>query len=780
MSTNLVIVESPAKAKTIQKFLGKDFIVKSCNGHIRDLASNKLSINIEKNFEPEYTILDDKEKLVKELKDTVKKTEIVWLATDEDREGEAISWHLATVLGLDVKTTNRIVFHEITNKAIQEAIKTPRHIIESLVDAQQARRVLDRLVGFKLSPILWKKVKPQLSAGRVQSVAVRLIVDKEREIINFSTKSYYKVTAEFISTHEAKADQPVFAELSRRFDDYESTKLFLTDCIESTFAVDSLESKSVKKSPPPPFTTSTLQQEAYRQLGFSVSQTMKLAQTLYEAGHITYMRTDSVKLSAYAIEGAKREITKSFGAEYSKSRNFDTKSKSAQEAHEAIRPTSFELHKVTEGPQENRLYDLIWKRTIASQMSDALIERNTIKISISKNVNYFTVTGEVIKFDGYLKIYSESKEDDEATENAISVIPPLYKGEKLNLVKSQALEKYTRPQPRYNEATLVKKMEELGIGRPSTYAPIISTIQKRGYVEKDTKAGKERPVRYMLLEKGKITDQTKKDNYGAEKNKFFPTDIGMITNDFLVSNFENIIDFNFTARVEDEFDEIAEGNMAWKEMIGNFYAKFTITLDETLKSTQRTTNERYIGIDPLSKEKVYVKFGKFGPYIQLGEKEGETPPKFANLKKGQLLETISLAEALELLKLPKELGLYEGLPVNVNIGKWGPYVVHNKVFYSLAKTDDPYTIELDRAIEVMIAKREQKAKASIKSFEHNGHPMEIIDGRYGPYISYMKKSYRIPKGLVPSTLSIEKCLEIIDQAPEKKERRVFRKASKSN
>jgi DNA topoisomerase-1 len=779
MSTNLVIVESPAKAKTIQKFLGKDFIVKSCNGHIRDLAPNKLSINIEKNFEPEYSVLEDKEKLVKELKDTVKKTEVVWLATDEDREGEAISWHLASVLGLNIKTTNRIVFHEITNKAIQEAIKSPRHIIESLVDAQQARRVLDRLVGFKLSPILWKKVKPQLSAGRVQSVAVRLIVEREREIINFSSKSYFKVTADFISTHEAKSDQPVVAELSRRFDDYESTRLFLADCIGSTFAVDSLETKSLKKSPPAPFTTSTLQQEAYRQLGFSVSQTMKLAQTLYEAGHITYMRTDSVKLSAFAIEGAKREIIKLHGSDYSKPRNFDTKSKSAQEAHEAIRPTAFDLHKVPEGPQENRLYELIWKRTIASQMADAQIERNTIKISISKNVNFFTVTGEVIKFDGYLKTYTESS-DEEKDENAISYIPPLFKGEKLNLLKCHALEKYTRPLPRYNEATLVKKMEELGIGRPSTYAPIISTIQKRGYVEKDTKPGKERPARYMLLEKGKITDQTRKDNYGIEKNKFFPTDIGMITNDFLVSNFENIIDFNFTARVEDEFDEIAEGNIAWKEMIGNFYTKFNITIDETLKTTQRTTNERYIGIDPESKEKVYVKFGKFGPYIQLGEKEEGKTPRFANLKKGQLLETISLAEALELLKLPKELGQYEGLPVMVNIGKWGPYVVHNKVFYSLAKTDDPYTIELDRAIEVMKAKKEQKAKSNIKDFVHEGKKMEVIDGKYGPYISYEKKSYRIPKGMVPSTLSLEKCLEIIAQSPDKKERRVFRKSSKSS
>lgn len=779
MSTNLVIVESPAKAKTIQKFLGKDFIVKSCNGHIRDLASNKLSIDIEKNYEPEYFILDEKEKLVKDLKDSVKKTNVVWLATDEDREGEAISWHLAKVLGLDVKTTNRIVFHEITNKAIQEAIKTPRHIIESLVDAQQARRVLDRLVGFKLSPILWKKVKPQLSAGRVQSVAVRLIVDKEREIINFSSKSYFKVTAELLSTHETKADQPVLAELSRRFDDYESTRLFLSDCIGSTFVVDSLETKSVKKSAPAPFTTSTLQQEAYRHLGFSVSQTMKLAQTLYEAGHITYMRTDSVKLSAYAIEGAKREITKLYGADYSKPRNFETKSKSAQEAHEAIRPTGFDLHKVSEGPQENRLYELIWKRTLASQMAEALIERNTIKISISKNVNFFTVTGEVIKFDGYLKLYTEST-DDENTESGTSIIPPLYKGEKLNLVKCQALEKYTRPQPRYNEASLVKKMEELGIGRPSTYAPTISTIQKRGYVEKDTKAGKERPVRYMLLEKGKISDQTKKDNYGAEKNKFFPTDIGMITNDFLVSNFENIIDFNFTARVEDEFDEIAEGNLQWKEMIDTFYTKFNIILDETLKTAKKTSNERYLGVDPISNLKVYVKFGKFGPYIQLGEKEGEVAPKFANLKKGQLLETITIAEAIELLKLPKDLGQFEDLPILVNIGKWGPYVVHNKLFYSLAKTDDPYTIELERAIEVVITKREQKAKANIKQFEHNGKTLEIIDGRYGPYISYLKNSYRIPKGMVPSTLSLEKCLEIIDQAPEKKERRVFKKATKTN
>lgn len=764
MIKNLVIVESPAKAKTIEKYLGKEFTVKSCNGHVRDLAPNKMSIKIEKGFFPEYEILKEKVKLIKEIKDAVKETEIIWLATDEDREGEAISWHLSELLGLKKENTRRIVFHEITKNAILKAIESPREIDLNLVDAQQARRVLDRLVGFKISPILWQKVKPALSAGRVQSVAVRLIVEREREILKFNSKSYFKVTAEFIQKDQDKKNAPLIrAELSDRFDEKELALSFLNDCIKASFSIANIETRSAKRSPAPPFTTSTLQQEASRKIGLSVMQTMRIAQSLYESGYITYMRTDSVKLSDFALQSARDVINEIFGKEYSQTRNFETKSKSAQEAHEAIRPTDMSMQSLKAGSQESKLYELIWKRTIASQMADARLEKTNITINISNNPNKFIASGEVIKFDGFLKLYIESTDDDTG-EDGNDILPPVTIGQILDLLKSTATERFTRPPARFSEAALVKKMEELGIGRPSTYAPIISTIQKREYVTKENKPGKDRPYMVLTLSNNVITEDPKSENYGAEKGKLFPSSIGMIVNDFLMDYFQVILDYNFTAKVEDEFDEIAVGKEKWQKMISGFYKEFEPMINKTTQDAEKQTGERIIGNDPATGRVIYAKLGKYGPFVQLGDKTDQDKPRYARLKKGQLIETITLEEALELFELPKNLGDFEGTEVIVNVGKFGPYVLHNKKFYAIPKTDDPYSVDVDRAIEIIENKREADKNKNINSFMHGKEEVKVLNGRFGPYISYKKNSYKIPKGTDPKTVTLESALEIINEA----------------
>jgi DNA topoisomerase-1 len=761
MSKNLVIVESPAKAKTIEKFLGADFKVKSCNGHVRDLASNKLSINLESNYNPEYIVLKEKQKIIKELKDDAKVAEYVWLATDEDREGEAISWHLSEVLKLKEDKTKRIVFHEITKDAILDAVSKPRKIDQALVNAQQARRVLDRLVGFKVSPVLWKKVKPALSAGRVQSVAVRLIVEREREIINFKTSNFYRVVAEFLVTDDEGKQAKLKAELSDRLSSYEEAKEFLMECAASSFSVSSVEKKSAKKNPSPPFTTSTLQQEASRKLGFSVSQTMQVAQKLYEAGHITYMRTDSVRLSDLAIGVAKQEISSIFGVEYSHPRNFQTKNKGAQEAHEAIRPTYIQNREVNAGVQETKLYDLIWKRTVASQMKEASIEKTLVKIEISQSKRHFSASGEVITFDGFLKLYIESTDDENANGHD-TIIPPIKQGDELKLQSLQATERFTRPPYRYTEASLVKKMEELGIGRPSTYAPTISTIQKRDYVNKDGREGKERSYKVLSLENTDIKEETRTETIGADRNKLSPSSIGMIVNDFLVDNFEGIVNYNFTADIENEFDRIAIGKMDWQKMIDLFYKDFEPVLDKAEKTLFNSSGERKLGIDPVSGLEVSAKLGRFGPFIQLGSsKEEGIKPKYARLKKGQLLESISLEEALDLLKLPRELGLFEDENVIANIGRFGPYVGHKKAFYAIPKDIDPYEIKLDQAIEIIKTKREADKNKIIHEFDHENEIIKVLNGRWGPYISYKKQSFKIPKDVNPKELDLESSLEII-------------------
>lgn len=766
MSKNLVIVESPAKAKTIEKFLGADFTVKSCNGHVRDLDPKNLSIDIENNFEPEYQVLKEKQSLIKELTLLSKKAETVWLATDEDREGEAISWHLAQLLKLNIEKTKRIVFHEITKNAILNAIAQPRVLDQNLVNAQQARRVLDRLVGFKLSPILWKKVKPALSAGRVQSVAVRLIVEREREIMNFEPQSFYRVIGEFSSEKDKKII--IKAELNKKFSSFDESNDFLKDCSISSFNVESIEQKSTKRTPAPPFTTSTLQQEASRKLGYSVSQTMRYAQVLYEAGHITYMRTDSVKLSDFALQAAKEQVVNNFGKNYAQTRNFATKTKSAQEAHEAIRPTEFSVSELDGNSQESRLYELIWKRAVASQMADAQIEKTNVKINISKNPNKFIASGEIIKFDGFLKLYIESS-DDENTENGKSILPPISDQEKLNLEVINATERFTRPSARYTEAALVKKLEELGIGRPSTYAPTISTIQKREYVVKDNKEGTSRAYKVLTLNNGKITDQVQNEVFGAEKSKLFPCSIGMIVNDFLVEHFDQVINYNFTATVEDKFDDIAIGKEEWRKMISTFYHKeFEPILSKTLETAQRATGERVVGVDPSTGFKVLAKIGRYGPFVQLGDKEETEKPKFAKLKQGQLLETISMEEALNLFQMPRNLGEFEGHDVKVNIGRFGPYIDLNRTFVSIPKAEDPYDIELDRAIELIKEKREKDLKKTINIFDHKGNEIKVLIGRWGPYISYAKKSFKIPKGTDANSITLENALEIIENSKTEK------------
>jgi len=754
MSKNLVIVESPAKAKTIEGFLGEGYTVKSSFGHVRDLAKKGLGVDIANKFSPTYEISPDKTKVVNELKSLAKKADMIWLATDEDREGEAISWHLYESLGLTEKNTKRIVFHEITKPAIKNAIANPRTIDKHLVDAQQARRILDRLVGFELSPILWKKVRPSLSAGRVQSVAVRLIVEREREVMNFKSVSNYRVVANFVS-----GNSTVKAELNKKFASHEEAKAFLKKCETSDFVIDSVETKPTKKSPSAPFTTSTLQQEAARKLGFSVAQTMVVAQRLYESGKITYMRTDSVNLSDTAINQAKEAITGNYGEKYLNIRQYKTKSKGAQEAHEAIRPTYIQNQTVDGDAGEKRLYDLIWKRTISSQMSDAELEKTTAVISVSNATEKFVAQGEVLKFDGFLKVYLEGT-DDEDEENQEGMLPPIKMGEKLGMNEITATQRFTHHPARYTEASLVKKLEELGIGRPSTYAPTISTVQKRGYVVKEDREGVQRNFNVITLKSGKVVEEVKTEGTGAEKNKMFPTDIGMVVNDFLLKEFPKILDFNFTAKVEEEFDEIAEGKINWTKMLADFYTPFHKSVENTSENSERASGERLLGIDPTTGKNVYVRIGRFGPMAQLGEGDDENnKPKFASLRKDQRLETIAFEEALDLFKLPRVAGEFEGKEMTVAIGRFGPYVRHNSIFVSLKKEDDPMTVTADRCIELILAKRQAEIDKYIKTFPENPE-VQLLNGRWGPYLVIGDNNFKLPKGVDPKSLSLQDCLDI--------------------
>ncbi|MFM7217764.1 MAG: type I DNA topoisomerase [Bacteroidota bacterium] len=759
MSKNLVIVESPAKAKTIEGYLGKDFTVKSSYGHVRDLVKSGMGVKVDDNFEPVYEVSPDKEQVITELRRLAKKAETVWLATDEDREGEAISWHLCEALGLDEKTTKRIVFHEITKKAILKAIETPRIIDRNLVDAQQARRILDRLVGFELSPILWRKVRPQLSAGRVQSVAVRLIVEREREVDHFKITSAYRVTALFdVNGRTFKAELP------KKFATYEEAEAFLKSCIGSSFNVESLEVKPGKRSPSAPFTTSTLQQEAARKLGYSVSQTMVLAQRLYESGKITYMRTDSVNLSNDALEMAQRVITGNYGPEYHERRQYKTKQASAQEAHEAIRPTDMAVDSVEGESREQRLYNLIWKRTLASQMSEARLEKTVVTISSDKATEKFVATGEVIKFDGFLKVYMESN-DDEEDEQQEGLLPTMKEGESLTLREATATERYTHPPARFTEAALVKKLEELGIGRPSTYAPTISTIQKRGYVSKEERMGKERNYRMLHLADNKIQSEIRTEITGAEKNKMFPTDIGMLVNDFLVQYFKDILDFNFTAFVEKEFDDIANGELKWQNMLKEFYKPFHKTVEDTARDSERVTGERILGKDPASGHTLLVRVGRFGPMAQIGTGDETEKPRYSKLRADQRLDTITYQEALDLFKLPRTVGQFEEQDVVVSVGRFGPYIRLGDFFVSLKKEDDPYTVTYDRAVELIYEKRKVLAERIIKSFDEDPE-VQILNGRWGPYVSFKGRNLRIPKGTEPSSLSFDDIVKLAESTPE--------------
>jgi DNA topoisomerase-1 len=753
MAKNLVIVESPAKAKTIEGYLGKDFLVKASYGHIRDLPKGNDAIDIANGFKPRYEVSEDKDKIVNELRKLVEKAETVWLATDEDREGEAISWHLAEVLQLDPEKTRRIVFHEITRKAITDAVANPRGIDYHLVDAQQARRILDRLVGFELSPILWSKVKTGLSAGRVQSVAVRIISEREREIDRFTSSSFVKVSGDFLAS-----GKKLKAELTEKLKDIQLAEAFLNECKGATYSVASLEVKPGKKSPSPPFITSTLQQEASRKHGFSVSQTMILAQKLYESGKITYMRTDSVNLSDSALEMAKETIVSQYGSEFYQHRKFKTKSSSAQEAHEAIRPTDFNETKVSEDSREQKLYDLIWKRTIASQMADAEIEKTIVGINISTSNRQLTATGEVLKFEGFLKVYLESRDEEEEDDDT-GVLPPVTLGQVLNLKELVATERFSRPPSRFTEASLVKKLEELGIGRPSTYAPTISTIMKREYVVKEDREGKVRPYQVLTLQADKISQETKTEITGAEKAKLFPTDMGMLVTDFLVMYFPDIVDYSFTAQVENEFDEIAQGKISWNQMISTFYGPFHLKVKETKEKAERVQGERVLGVDPVSGFQVSVRLGRYGPLVQMEGKDGK--PMFANLRQGQRLETIALAEAMELFRLPRELGEFEELVVKANIGRFGPYVQHNSKFYTIPKTGDPYTITLPEAIELIEAKRISDAAKVIAEFD-NGN-IRVLNGRWGPYLAISGENVKIPKGLEAASLTEADCTELYQQ-----------------
>ena len=768
MAKNLVIVESPAKAKTIEGFLGKEYTVKSSYGHVRDLNKNTLSVDIEHDFEPEYEISDDKKALVAELRKLSKASDTVWLASDEDREGESISWHLYEALELKKKDTKRIVFHEITKTAILNAIENPRDIDMDLVAAQQARRVLDRLVGYELSPLLWKKVKPALSAGRVQSVAVRLIVEREEEIKNFVQTSAYRITAQFTFQKDGQ-EYNLFAELPHRFDTEEETRNFLEQCVNAGYKVDSIEKKPATRYPAPPFTTSTLQQEAARKLGFSVANTMRIAQQLYESGKITYMRTDSVNLSSLALGMAKKEIMENYGAEYVKTRQYHTKTKGAQEAHEAIRPTYLNQHTIKGTADERKLYELIWKRTIASQMADAQMERTNVNIGISTNDKQFVATGEVILFDGFLKVYMESFDDDRAEDTA-AILPPIEVGTSLDLEKMEAQQRYTRHPLRYTEASLVKKMEELGIGRPSTYAPTISTIQKREYVTKGDVKGEPQNYQIITLKNNKISDKMGKENYGAEKGKLLPTDIGILVNKFLTQYFESIIDYNFTANVEKEFDKIAEGECEWNTMIKEFYKNFHQQVVSTTENSGKFSGEKLLGVDPATGKNVYVKVGRFGPVAQIGDTESEEKPRFAGLKKDMSIENVTLEEVLKLFDFPRILGEFEGKELTVVVGRFGPYIRHDNKFYSLAKTDNPALVEYDRAVEIINEKRQKDLNNIILTFDQDPD-MRVLNGRFGPYITYKKNNYKIPKGTEPSSLTYEACLAIMEDpknAPKKK------------
>jgi DNA topoisomerase I len=755
MTKNLVIVESPAKAKTIEKFLGKDFTVRSCYGHIRDLAKGDEAIQVHNNFNPIYEVSADKKAVVAELKRLSKDADMIWLASDEDREGEAISWHLAEVLKLDEAKTKRIVFHEITKPAILKAIENPRQIDKHLVDAQQARRVLDRLVGFELSPVLWKKVKGNLSAGRVQSVAVRLIVEREREINAFDYSSAFKVTAQF-----NVGGKHMDAELGKRFETEPEATAFLESCKNAAYTILNLETKPAEKSPSAPFTTSTLQQEASRKLGYSVSQTMSIAQKLYEHGYITYMRTDSVNLSELAITNAQQTIEQNYGSQYSAPRRYTTKSDSAQEAHEAIRPTYFENQNVEGTPQEKRLYDLIWKRSIASQMSKAKIERTIATVGISTNGINLIATGEVLTFDGFLKVYMEGNDDENDDDNS-KMLPPLSVGENLQLNQIEAAEKYSRPAPRYTEASLVKKLEELGIGRPSTYAPTISTVQKRGYVVKEDREGKDRQVISLVLEQNNLSREVKSEKYASEKSKLFPSDIGMIVTDFLTKHFENIMDYNFTASVEKEFDEIAKGQLKWNKMIETFYTPFHKEVEKTTETAERQSGERLLGIDPGTSKNVYAKVGRFGPFVQLGENsDDETQkPQYGKLLQSQRIESISLEEALELFKLPRTLGAYQEKDVSVNIGRFGPYVKWGEEFISLPRGEELMEVSLDRAIEVITAK--QTAEAPVGTFESK--PITKGKGRFGPFIKWNDLFINVPRAYDFDTLTQSQMNELIEK-----------------
>lgn len=772
MYENLVIVESPAKAKTIEKFLGKDFFVTSSMGHIRDLEKKDFGIDIQNNFTPKYEISADKKKLVTELKKLVKESKTIWLASDEDREGEAISWHLMETLGLKPENTKRIVFHEITKEAILKAIQNPRPLDINLVNAQQARRVLDRIVGFEVSPVLWKKVKPSLSAGRVQSVAVRFIVEREREIINFTSTSAYKVSANFLVPEADGKISELKAELSKRFDTKAEAYTFLEKCKNAQFQISEVVKKPGRRSPAPPFITSTLQQEASRKLGFSVSQTMSVAQKLYESGKITYMRTDSVTLSDFAIDTARQMIISTMGEKYHQFRQYKNKSKGAQEAHEAIRPAYINQEEIAGTSQEKRLYELIWKRTIASQMAEAELEKTTVTIDISTANEKFIASGEVLIFDGFLRVYIESVDDEEQNGGTKGLLPPLAVKQILHTDKIYATEKYSLKPPRYTEASLVKKLEEQGIGRPSTYAPIITTVQNRGYVVKEDREGNERAFTELILSGQKITEKNKIEQAGAEKSKLFPTDIGMVVTDFLIKYFDLIMDYNFTARVELEFDEIAEGELVWNEMIRSFYDPFHAKVEGALNEAERANGVRVLGFDPTSGKELSVRIGRFGPVAQLGEVvEGGDKPQFASLRPGQHLETLTVEEALELFKMPRTLGEYEGKTVTVAIGRFGPYVRHNSVFVSLEKDlDDPFTVGLERAIELIESKREKDKNAVIKVFEEN-HELKLLNGRWGPYISFKKNNYKIPKTTDATKLTYEECMQLIEKQPVAKKGR---------
>lgn len=768
MQKNLVIVESPAKAKTIEKFLGKGYKVLSSYGHIRDLKKKEFSIDIAHDFKPDYEIPGEKKELVKKLKEEAEKADVVWLASDEDREGEAIAWHLYEVLQLKPENTKRIVFHEITKGAILKAIENPRNIDINLVDAQQARRVLDRIVGFELSPVLWKKVKPALSAGRVQSVAVRLIVEREREIQAFKSEAAYRITAVFLVPDTDGKLVELRAELARRIKTKEEARKLLEACKQATFTINDVSTRPLKKSPAAPFTTSTLQQEAARKLGFTVAQTMMVAQHLYESGQITYMRTDSVNLSELAINGSKAAIAQLMGERYVHPRHFATKTKGAQEAHEAIRPTDMSNSKIEGSAQEKRLYDLIWKRTIASQMADAELEKTTVTISISHSADTFTATGEVVKFDGFLRVYKESYDDEnEQGDDEARMLPPLKKGQSLQRQNITATERFTQHPPRYTEASLVRKLEELGIGRPSTYAPTISTIQQREYVVKGDKPGEERSFNTLTLKDNAISDTDSTEITGAEKSKLLPTDIGTVVNDFLLEYFPGILDYNFTANVEKQFDEIAEGEEQWTTILKHFYTQFHPSVENTLATkSAHKAGERILGNEPKTGKQVSVKIGRFGPVVQIGTSEDDEKPRFAQLKKDMSIETITLEEALDLFKLPRTLGEFEGKTVTIGNGRFGPYIYNNGKYTSLPKTYDPMSVTLEEAIDLIKEKEQAEAKKHIKKFEAEPE-LEIMNGRYGPYIAYKGSNYKIPKDIVPEDLSLESCLELVKLQSDK-------------